>query len=289
MAKEAAKTGMGPTTLIAMEQYFPQKERIVKDEFAYKMHPFILKLFVRLTKYNWLRKWMISKMEKSFPGLYASMMCRKRYIDEKIINSANQINAVVNLGAGFDTRSLRIPQLSQIPIWELDQPENVQQKQKRLKEIFGTIPLHIKLVSIDFDHQDLGTVLSSNDFSNNIKTFFVWEAVTQYLTEKGIRSTFDYLAKAVSGSRLAFTYVRKDFIDGTEVFNWENNYKRFVKDNKIWLFGMEVGAWSNFMKEYGWRVIEDVDYEELNKKYIEPIGRVLSTTPVERLVYAEKI
>jgi methyltransferase (TIGR00027 family) len=289
MAKAAAKTGIGPTTLVAIEQYFPEKERIIKDDFAYKMHPFILKLILRLTQYDWLRNWMISKMEKSFPGLYASMMCRKKYIDEKIIDSVSQINAVVNLGAGFDTSALRISELSKIPIWEIDQRENIQSKQKRLEEIFGTIPSHIKLVSTDFDHEELGTVLNSYDFSNNIKTFFIWEAVTQYLTENGIRSTFNFLAHAVSGSRLVFTYVRKDFIDGKVMYNWENNYKRFVKDSKIWIFGMEVGEWEDFMKDSGWHVIEDVGYDELNKKYIESTGRILSSTPVERIVYAEKL
>jgi O-methyltransferase involved in polyketide biosynthesis len=34
-------------------------------------------------------------------------MCRKRYIDEKLIESVGQIDAVVNLGAGFDTITAR--------------------------------------------------------------------------------------------------------------------------------------------------------------------------------------
>lgn len=42
----------------------------------------------------------------------------------------------------------------------------------------------------------------------------MWEAVTQYLTEQGVRATFDRLAKAARGSRLAFTYVRKGFLTG---------------------------------------------------------------------------
>ncbi|EGW35937.1 hypothetical protein DOT_6175 [Desulfosporosinus sp. OT] len=39
MAKKAAKTGAGPTALIAVEQYFPKKERIVEDELAYHILP----------------------------------------------------------------------------------------------------------------------------------------------------------------------------------------------------------------------------------------------------------
>jgi O-methyltransferase involved in polyketide biosynthesis len=40
--------------------------------------------------------------------------------------------------------------------------------------------------------------------------------VTQYLTEPGVRKTLDFLARAAGGSRLAFTYVRKDFLEGKD-------------------------------------------------------------------------
>lgn len=35
MAKAAAKTGVSPTVLIVIEQYFPEKQRIVEDDLAY--------------------------------------------------------------------------------------------------------------------------------------------------------------------------------------------------------------------------------------------------------------
>jgi hypothetical protein len=35
VAKAAAKTGISPTVLIAIEQYFPEKQRIVEDDLAY--------------------------------------------------------------------------------------------------------------------------------------------------------------------------------------------------------------------------------------------------------------
>lgn len=36
MARAAAKTGAGPTALIAIEQFFPENERILKDPVAYR-------------------------------------------------------------------------------------------------------------------------------------------------------------------------------------------------------------------------------------------------------------
>ena len=144
-------------------------------------------------------------------------MCRKRYIDEKLVASRNETQAVVNLGAGFDTRPYRLPALSRLRVWEVDQSENVKAKEKHLRRESGAIPANVKLVPVDFDRDDLGSILAAQGYSAGKQTFFVWEAVTQYLTEQGVRATFDWLAKAAPGSRLAFTYVRKDFLDGKTV------------------------------------------------------------------------
>jgi methyltransferase (TIGR00027 family) len=232
---------------------------------------------------------LIRATEINSPGIWGGMVCRKRYIDEKLTDSSNQIEAVVNLGAGFDTRAYRLPALYDIPVWEVDQLENIEAKQIRLLKVLGTIPSHVKLVAIDLDLEDPGTILESHGYSTDKRTFFLLEAVTQYLTEKGIRTTFDFLAKAASGSLLAFSYIRKDFLDGRVMYGWEKLYNKYVVKDKIWLFGMDPDAWPNVLKEYGWQVIEDVGYDEMAEKYIKPTGRILASTPIERMVYAEKL
>jgi len=170
--------------------------------------------------------------------MWSGLLCRKRYIDQKLNESANQVDAVVNLGAGFDTRAYRLPSLSELPVWEIDQGKNITSKQTQLRKVFGTIPPHVKLVALDFDREDLRTVLELNDYSTDKRTFFILEAVTQYLTEEGIRKTFTFLARALLGSRLAFTYIRKDFLDGRALHGWEKSYKQYVT-NKVWILGME--------------------------------------------------
>lgn len=289
MAKAAAKTGMGPTVLVAIEQNFPVKQRILEDDLAYRILPFGMRIFVRLMRGKAVRNWMVRASEKDIPGIWGGMLCRKRYIDEKLINSVSQINAVVNLGAGFDTRACRLSALSDMPVWEVDQLENIQPKQAQLRKLFGAIPSHVKLVPIDFDQEDISSVLASHGYSADKRTFFIWEAVTQYLTETGIKTTFDFLAKAAPGSQLAFTYVRKDFLNGRVMYGWEKAYKKYVIKDKIWLFGMNPEALPNLLKQYGWQVVEDIGYEELADQYIKPTGRILESTPIERIVYAKKL
>jgi O-methyltransferase involved in polyketide biosynthesis len=73
------------------------------------------------------------------------------------------------------------------------------------------------------------------------------------------------------------------------MYGWEKFYKKYVVKDKIWLFGMDSDAWPNILKEYGWQLIEDVGYDELAEKYVKPTGRILASTPIERMVYAEKL
>ncbi len=288
MAKAAAKTGSGPTTIVAVEQYFPPGQRILDDDLAPRILPFGERAFVWLTRFAPVRDWMVRATEKAIPGIWSGMLCRKRYIDEKLVESVGQIDAVVNLGAGFDTRVYRLPALADLPVWEIDQPENIESKRVRLQQIFGVLPSHVTLVPIDFGREPLSAALTARGYSTDMRTFFIWEAVTQYLTETGIRATFDFLAKAASGSRLAFTYVRKDFIDGQELYGQEAMYKQYVLKDKFWLFGMAPEDVADFIAAYGWRVVEHLGYDELADRYVKPTGRTLDSMPVERMVYAEK-
>lgn len=277
-----------PMAVVAVEQYLPKAQRVIDDGLAARLLPRGAMIFVRFLRPRWMRDWIVGLTEKSDPGIRGGMLCRKRYIDEKLVVSRNEIEAMVNLGAGFDTRPYRLPALSNLPVWEVDQRENVEAKEKRLRKALGMIPANVKLVPADFDRDDLGSVLAAQGYSAAKRTFFVWEAVSQYLTEQGVRAAFDWLAKAAPGSHLAFTYVRKDFLDGKTSYGWESGYKRFVA-SKIWRFGMEPEECPNFLKGYGWRIIEDVGYDELADKYIVPTGRRLASTPVERMVCAEKV
>lgn len=196
MPQAAVKTGSGPTAMVAIEQHFPKDQRIIDDDLAYRILPRGMRAYVWLMRLDQARDWMVRASEKSLPGIRAGMRCRKRYIDEKLVDSAEQIDAVVNLGAGLDTRVYRLPDLSNKPVWEVDQPENVEPKRARLRKLLGAVPPRVALVPIDFDCEELDTVLAAHGYPAKERTFFVWEAVTQYLTGAGIGADFDYLATA---------------------------------------------------------------------------------------------
>lgn len=288
MTEAAAKTSAGPTFIVAIEQSFPKDLRIIDDDLAFQIMPLRFKIFAKMMQIRFIRDWIINWYEKNVPGTWGGMLCRKRYINDKLNEMAPQIDGVVNLGAGLDTRVYTLNSISKLPIWELDQKPVIKNKQKQLTRIYGTLPGNIKNVGIDFDQEDIGEVLKRNGYSNYKKIFFIWEAVTQYLEEESVKSMFDFLSHAQSGSKIAFTYVLKDFIEGKKMYDMEYFYKNEVL-KKIWIFGFNPKELPPFLESYGWKLIEDVGGADLARKYVKPTGRNFASTPIERMIFAEKI
>jgi len=286
----AANTGDKPTVVVAIEQNFPKEERIIQDAIAPQIISGSGRFWVYLTKINAIRNWMVNASEKSIQGIWSCFLVRKRYIDERLVQEVDQngINAIVNLGAGFDTRLYRLPEVQHIPSWEVDQAVNINTKRERLQKVFKEVPNHVKLVPINFLEQEIGDALEEQGYLGEAKTFFIWEAVSQYLDETAVNKTFDFFAKAPTGSKLAFTYVPKDFITGENLYGAEKFYKQAVK-RKLWHFGFNPNELAAYLKIYGWQLIEDLSYAELNNRYVKPTGRKLGVMEIERMVYAEKL
>jgi methyltransferase (TIGR00027 family) len=287
MTRASASTAAGPTASVAIEQYLPKDRRIVDDAFAYSILSPSMRLIVSLTRAAFIRNWFIRQSEVSAPGIWGGVLCRKRYIDDALAQSLGSVDSVVNLGAGLDTRAFRLPGLAHMPIWEVDQPQNIDFKRTRLQRLLGATPRRLTLVPIDFDHEDLPQVLSQHGYKADGPTFFILEAVTQYLTPAGIDATFKFLASAQTGSRVAFTFIRKDFVEGRVMYGQERLHQQYVTRG-IWLFGLDPDGVDAFLASYGWRTVEQLGYDGLADRYVKPTGRNLALTPLERLVLAAK-
>ena len=287
MTQAAAKTGLGPTIPVAIEQHYPEHTRIISDHLASSMLPLGVSAFVWMMRITPLRNWFVKAIEKKLPGLCAGLLCRKRYIDEKLGALDPEFEALINMGTGFDTCVYRMGSSRNIPTWEIDFAQNIIQKKNRLTKVLGHIPDHIQLIATDFERDELSPVLSTHGYSADLRTFFIWEAVSQFLTPKGMRTTLGFLSKAPAGSRLVFTYIRKDFLSGDNMYGQEKTY-RLAVEKGYWTFGLHPDEVSDFLVPYGWKIVEHLGYDELAETYLEPTGRKLSVLPIERLVLAGK-
>jgi methyltransferase (TIGR00027 family) len=280
-----AFTAFRVTFHVALEQYEPDERRLIHDDLARQMLPGRLKLLLSVFALKPLRQAFLNLIEKGFPGTRGNL-CRKRYIDNRLVESlGGDIDALVILGAGMDTRAYRIPQLSTIAVYEVDLPQTIAYKESRLRQIYGSVPTNIRLIPIDFDNQVLEDVLKSHGYSPDQKGFFIWEGVMQYLSETSVRAIFAFLAKVAPGSCIVFTYIAKDFVDGERSYGMERMYQQ---TRLLWRFGLQPSHVSDFIREYSWKELEQVGADEYRQRYLNPLGRSDAVMEIERTVFAEK-
>lgn len=284
----AAQTAFGPILLAAIEHNEPPQRRLVDDDLAESFLPGRHRLVVRLTKADALRRAVIAAADRSGPGLWASIACRKRFIDERLSDPLNDTDAVVVLGAGLDTRASRIARHSDLPVFEVDQQINVDRKAAVVRRVLGAVPASVRLVPVDFENDALIPALEAHGYRREQRTFFIWEGVTQYLTPEAVRSTLAQLGDAAPGSRLIFTYVRQDFIDGTNTYGAETVYRRFRTGRQVWKSGMVPEHVGDLLGDYGWRLVEQAGPSYFRDTYIRPTGRDMAASPLEWTVLAER-
>ena len=285
----AAQTAFGPMVQVAIEQYEPPDRRLVEDDLALSILPAVQRAIVRAMRWPLLRRLTIAAGERAVSGSWTIITCRKRYIDDKLNDALENIDAVVILGAGMDTRAYRIARLSDVPVFEVDLPVNIDRKQTAVEHAIGAPPPSVHLVPFDFEKGDLIGALTEHGYRHDMRTFFIWEGVTQYLSAEAVRATLEALRAAHSASRLVFTYVRRDFIDGKNMYGAAMLYRRFIQRQQIWHFGLHPDEVSTFVARYGWQPIEQAGPDYYMRHYIRPTGRNLTASQLEWSAYVEKI
>lgn len=288
-ANKAARTAWGSVVQVALEQYIPRQQRIVQDALAYRFLPKYLRLLVRTASPKVVRERLLVAVDRKVPGIRGGILCRKRYIDDRLGEALDaRPDAVVILGAGMDTRACRLPQGRDVPVYEVDLLENIEAKATALRRVVGEVPAYIRLVPVDFDRHDLGSALEVAGYVPGCTTFFVLEGVTQYLAELAVRRMFTLLQSAGAGSQLVFTFIRRDFIEGREMYDLERLYRQTRIRQSFWHFGLEPESVGAFLEPYGWLEEEQVGSEEYRARYLRPAGRALPVMAIERIVHAVK-
>jgi methyltransferase (TIGR00027 family) len=284
----AAQTAFGPMVEAAIEQYEPPYRRLVDDDLAASILPAGQRAVVRAMRWPLLRRLTISAGERAVRGSWSLVCCRKRFIDDKLHEALQDVDAVVILGAGMDTRGLRLARRPDLPVFEVDLPVNIGRKKAAVRRVVGATPASLHLVPLDFERDDLFATLTEHSYRAEARTFFVWEGVTQYLTADAVRTTLAALQAAPAASRLVFTYVRADFVDGRNMYGAQVLYKRFRQRQQVWKFGLDPGDVEAFVGEYGWRLAENAGPDYYRRHYIRPAGRDLAASDLEWTAYCVK-
>lgn len=236
-----------------------------------------------------LRQTIVALIEANIPGYVGGLYCRTLYIDDALKNAlAAGIKQVVILGAGFDARAYRIPDIQQVHIFELDLPNPQRLKQTFVKNILGELPAHVSFVPIDFDRQDINGLMTAVGFQKRVKTFFICEGVTQYINENAVNRIFRFISSAVAGgSEIVFTYIRQDIIDGTARKYEDQKMMIAVGESSTpWIFGFTPSKLVEYLEQRGFKLVEDVGATDFQASYLKPRGRELCIYKGERVALA---
>ena len=211
-------------------------------------------------------------MKRRVPGTYGWVAARTFFFDEVFGEAAeDEISQIVIMGAGFDTRAYRFQDsLGDTVVYELDLPEIQSIKVERLKNMQITHPGNIRYVPIDFTKDVLFEKLEEAGYSSSERSLFLWEGVTEYLTDAAVDSTMRSIRdNAPPGSFLAFSYIYRSVVDGTrEYYGTKKILKTVAGTGEPYRFGIPEGEIETFLSDRGYRLVRHLTAEDLEGKYL---------------------
>jgi methyltransferase (TIGR00027 family) len=202
--------------------------------------------------------------------IVAVMTYRTKRFDAALLDALQDgARQVVVLGAGFDSRAYRFQsQLGNVRVMEVDYGPTQAYKKQRLGEILDVIPSNVSFVPMDFTKDNLLEQLRNAGYSEQQKTFFLWEGVTYYLPESAVKDTLHFVRDhSAAGSRIAFDYF------GATNPSLNNPLHQYARWGEPLLFGFPNSSAREYVQQEGLGVLSDtpgLEYiciaEVLNKR-----------------------
>ncbi|MGA9174055.1 MAG: SAM-dependent methyltransferase, partial [Thermoactinomyces sp.] len=272
MAKQTVgRTALGAAICRLIEQYQPDGTRLFNDRVVKEL---VGKPIRFLMQFAGIRNFTVKQTDAVMQGLYGAQVCRTRYIDDAVQAAISQgIGQLVILGAGLDTRPYRLSGLEHLKVFEVDLPTVQKDKREKIVKYLGRLPEHVTFVPIDFDTQSLETVLAGTAFDSSKPAVFIWEGVTQYITEEAVRRTLAFVGTSAHGSVIVFTYVLKSIIERRSDIPGADHMMDVVAKSAPWLFGLEPADISTFLNQFHLALQADVGNTYYQEKYLKPIRR----------------
>jgi methyltransferase (TIGR00027 family) len=260
-ARLTMSTARGVALVRAMEMARPAGERISADPYARAFtDPLSLWSTRLLAAAGVLRAIGVEPMINF-------AIVREQYVHDLIVAEARAgLGQIVILGAGFDTRAYRIPEIAGLPLFEVDHPVTQAEKQAALRKVAPSLPGGHRFVGVDFETDDLGEQLRAASYREDLRTLFVWQGVSMYLTAAGIDRTLAFVAQhSAKGSAVVF-----DYFDAVEMEKGGAATIRFFTSamgEKV-TFGIAETEIVAFLEARGFTAVRNADAAEMAWPYL---------------------
>jgi len=154
--------------------------------------------------------------EGDVPKLYMAS-ARQTFFDNVVDQYLPGITQFVILGAGFDTRTFRLPRGSPVRSFEVDTPQTQAVKRQMLEKA-GIDSSGVTFVAADFEKEDWLAQLVEAGFDPGKPALFLWEGVIIYLDRQSVEATLRKIASTAKGSLLAFDYFTTETLESQALY-----------------------------------------------------------------------
>jgi methyltransferase (TIGR00027 family) len=188
----ASDTAFSIAAVRAEEALRPQHERLFEDPYA--------SLFRALGAHADEG----TKRYLDLPFFRDGIRLRTRFIDDVLRGALdNGLDQIVLLGAGFDARAFRIPEIAArgARVYEIDLADQLRQKRDVLVAAGVTLPAAISYIPCDLtaDYEDtLTRALDDAGFARNRPAVVIWEGVTTYIGVAATDRSLRFMATLLS-------------------------------------------------------------------------------------------
>jgi len=221
---------------------------------------------------------------------YGSVVVRTRYAEDALAAAVGRgVRQYVVLGAGLDSFGLRQPAFAQgVNVFEIDHPSTQELKLRRLRDCGVVLPDTLQFVAADLSKEQLGTALERSRFRRDRSTFFSWLGVTYYLTREANLATLRAIAECTpTRSELVFTYIDARELDAERRGGpLEEVRARLASMGEPVVSGFDPGQLPDDLRGVGLMLVEDLDGENLRRRYCSDRTDGLSPAPTYRIARA---
>ena len=138
---------------------------------------------------------------------------------------------------------------------------------------FGGIGTALGII-VCFTQRDLESSMAAVGYRESVRTFVLWEGVTNYLTEAAVDATLRWCSHASPGSLLLFTYVHRDVLTRPGAFvGKENLFAALERAGERLTFGIEPSELPGFLARRGLSLERDVGAAEYRELYFNEAAR----------------
>jgi methyltransferase (TIGR00027 family) len=259
----ASRTAQYVALYRAMETTERGRTPLFDDPFAVRFLSPGLARLVRAARLPLVRSILTRYADYRAPGARTSAIGRTRIIDDVVREAvASGTRQLVILGAGFDCRAHRLPELTGTDVFEVDRPDTQAEKRKHLNDVGG-----VHYVPVDFLKDDVAERLADAGWKSDQPACVLWEGVTNYLTVPAVEQVLDWVGRTASGGTLVFTYVHGGLLDGTTDFPGGAKMIHNVTSlGEPWTFGLHPHEVGPLLDRFNLRLREDLGADDYRRR-----------------------